>query len=262
MVVLIVIVLVLVVVLPIVGWALWLLISAAVVGAIIGGLARLVLPGRQEIGVLNTIFIGWIGSLIGSLIGRHLFHVGSFLTVLCEIAVAAILVAIASSGAGNAFARRNSALRWYRPAARYEASGLDEADLRQWAVRHPLSQDCRRPRAVRSVAGVELLDKTGKDPLPLSWIGDDLSDRRQIGDNVVLQVKDELRISAEICQPISWPLCRDAAEINRIFKSVKANLDSPGCSRASTGGGDVDGPLGQRRGWADLESLAYFVLHI
>jgi uncharacterized membrane protein YeaQ/YmgE (transglycosylase-associated protein family) len=112
MVILIVVLLVLLVVLPIVGWAVWLLISAAFVGAIIGGLARLVLPGRQEIGILSTIVIGWIGSLLGSLIGRHLFHVGSFLTVLCEIGVAAILVAIASSGAGNAVAHRNNTLRW------------------------------------------------------------------------------------------------------------------------------------------------------
>jgi uncharacterized membrane protein YeaQ/YmgE (transglycosylase-associated protein family) len=112
MVVLIVVLLVLVLVLPIVGWGLWILLSAALVGAVIGGLARLVLPGRQNIGVLSTIVIGWIGSLIGSLIGRHLFHVGTILTVLCEIAVAAILVAIASSRAGNAVAHRNASLRW------------------------------------------------------------------------------------------------------------------------------------------------------
>ncbi|MGF7238676.1 MAG: GlsB/YeaQ/YmgE family stress response membrane protein [Frankia sp.] len=112
MVILIVVLLVLVVVLPIVGWALWLLVSAALVGAIIGGLARLVIPGRQRIGIFSTVVIGWIGSLVGSLIGRHLFHVGSVLTVLCEIGVAAVLVAIASSGAGNAIAHRNSSLRW------------------------------------------------------------------------------------------------------------------------------------------------------
>jgi uncharacterized membrane protein YeaQ/YmgE (transglycosylase-associated protein family) len=112
MVILIVVLLVLLVVLPIVGWALWLLISAALVGAIIGGLARLALPGRQQIGIFSTIVIGWIGSLVGSLIGRHLFHVGTVLTLLCEIAVAAGLVAIASSGAGNSIAKRNSSLRW------------------------------------------------------------------------------------------------------------------------------------------------------
>jgi len=112
MVILLVVLLVLVVVLSIAGWVLWLLISAAIVGGIIGGLARLVLPGRQEIGILSTIVIGWIGSLVGSLVGRHLFHVGTFLTLLCEVAAAAILVAIATSRAGNAVAHRNSSLRW------------------------------------------------------------------------------------------------------------------------------------------------------
>jgi uncharacterized membrane protein YeaQ/YmgE (transglycosylase-associated protein family) len=112
MLVLVVILLVLLIVLPIVGWALWLLISTALVGAIIGGLARLVIPGRQDIGILATIAIGWIGSLVGSLLGRHLFHVGTFLTILCEIGVAAILVALASSRAGNAVAHRKSSLRW------------------------------------------------------------------------------------------------------------------------------------------------------
>jgi uncharacterized membrane protein YeaQ/YmgE (transglycosylase-associated protein family) len=112
MVVLIAVLLVLVIVLPIVGWALWLVITTALVGAVIGGLARLVLPGRQEIGIFSTIVIGWIGSLVGSLIGRHLFHFGSLLTVVCEIGVAAALVAFAGSGGGNAIARRNGSLRW------------------------------------------------------------------------------------------------------------------------------------------------------
>ncbi len=109
---LLVVLVVLVILVPIVGWALWLLLSAALVGAVIGGLARLVLPGRQPIGMLSTIVIGWIGSLIGSLLGRHVLHVGTVLTILCEVGVAAILVALASGGAGNALARRNNTLRW------------------------------------------------------------------------------------------------------------------------------------------------------
>jgi uncharacterized membrane protein YeaQ/YmgE (transglycosylase-associated protein family) len=112
MIVLIVILLVLLVVLPIVGWTLYLLISAAIVGAIIGGLARLALPGRQDLGLFSTIVIGWIGSVFGSLLGRHVFHVGSLLTILCEIGVAAVLVAIASGGVGNVAARRSKTLRW------------------------------------------------------------------------------------------------------------------------------------------------------
>jgi len=112
MLVLIAVLIVLVIVLPIVGWAVWILLSAALVGAIIGGLARLVIPGKQDLGIFATIVIGWIGSLIGSLIGRHALHSGRFVTILCEIGVAAVLVLIASSRVGNGAARRSSSLRW------------------------------------------------------------------------------------------------------------------------------------------------------
>jgi|KBSSwiStaDraftv2_1062776.scaffolds.fasta_scaffold13272_2 uncharacterized membrane protein YeaQ/YmgE (transglycosylase-associated protein family) len=95
-----------------ISWVAWVIISALVVGAIIGGLARLLIPGRQEIGFLSTILIGWIGSFIGGLLGRHAFHSGRAVTYLLEIAVAAVLVLIASSGAGNAVARRTTSLRW------------------------------------------------------------------------------------------------------------------------------------------------------
>lgn len=111
MLLLIVVLIVLLIVLPLVGWTLWLLLSAALVGLVIGGLARLVLPGRQDIGILSTIIIGWIGSVFGSLLGRHVAHTGTFLTVLIEIGVAAVLVALASSAMGNVAARRNASLR-------------------------------------------------------------------------------------------------------------------------------------------------------
>jgi uncharacterized membrane protein YeaQ/YmgE (transglycosylase-associated protein family) len=112
MIVILVVLVVLLVVLPIAGWALWILLSAALVGAIIGGLARLVLPGKQDIGVLSTIAIGWVGSLAGSLVGRHIFHWGSFLTVVLEIIVAAVLVAIAAGGVGNLAAKHDRRLRF------------------------------------------------------------------------------------------------------------------------------------------------------
>ncbi|GAC1382397.1 MAG: hypothetical protein NVSMB48_12700 [Marmoricola sp.] len=102
---LIAVLIVLLIVLAIAGWALWLLLSAALVGAIIGGLARLVLPGRQDISIFATVLLGWIGSLVGSLFGRHVFHVGSLLTILCEIGAAAILVGIASSTQGRSLTR-------------------------------------------------------------------------------------------------------------------------------------------------------------
>ena len=42
------------------------LISAIIAGIIIGALARLVLPGKQNISILMTIVLGAIGSLAGS----------------------------------------------------------------------------------------------------------------------------------------------------------------------------------------------------
>lgn len=44
------------------------IISAIIVGIIIGVLGRLVVPGRQHIGVLWTIVIGIVAALIGSAI--------------------------------------------------------------------------------------------------------------------------------------------------------------------------------------------------
>ncbi|MER7736785.1 GlsB/YeaQ/YmgE family stress response membrane protein [Streptomyces sp. NPDC096538] len=42
------------------------IISALVIGVVIGILGRLVVPGRQRIGVLWTILVGIVAALIGS----------------------------------------------------------------------------------------------------------------------------------------------------------------------------------------------------
>ncbi|MGY3200229.1 GlsB/YeaQ/YmgE family stress response membrane protein [Streptomyces sp. TE5632] len=42
------------------------IISAIVIGIVIGVLGRLVVPGRQRIGVLWTILVGIVAALIGS----------------------------------------------------------------------------------------------------------------------------------------------------------------------------------------------------
>lgn len=112
MIALLVILVLLLIVFPIVGFAASVLISVVIVGGIIGALARLVIPGHQEIGIFATIILGWIGSLVGGFLGNRVFHVNGFVTVLLEIAVAAVLVAIASSGAGNGLARRDRTLRY------------------------------------------------------------------------------------------------------------------------------------------------------
>ncbi|MGW0818558.1 GlsB/YeaQ/YmgE family stress response membrane protein [Streptomyces viridiviolaceus] len=42
------------------------IISAIVIGIVIGVLGRLVVPGRQRIGILWTILVGIVAALIGS----------------------------------------------------------------------------------------------------------------------------------------------------------------------------------------------------
>jgi uncharacterized membrane protein YeaQ/YmgE (transglycosylase-associated protein family) len=80
------------VVLPLVGVALWWLISTAVVGLVVGALGRLIVPGTQSIGFLATIACGLAGALVGGAIGRAVG--GRFVTVLIEIGVAAAAVAV------------------------------------------------------------------------------------------------------------------------------------------------------------------------
>jgi uncharacterized membrane protein YeaQ/YmgE (transglycosylase-associated protein family) len=93
------------VILPVIGFALWALISAIVVGAIIGMLARLVLPGHAPIGAWATILLGWIGSMVGGFVGYEVLDLSRFPTVLIEIAVAAVLI-FAWASADRAALRR------------------------------------------------------------------------------------------------------------------------------------------------------------
>ncbi|GAA1268766.1 hypothetical protein GCM10009677_21670 [Sphaerisporangium rubeum] len=48
------------------------ILGAIVIGAIIGALGRLVLPGRQPIGWLLTIVVGIVAALIGTAIAQVL----------------------------------------------------------------------------------------------------------------------------------------------------------------------------------------------
>lgn len=51
-----------------------LIISLIVIGLIAGAIARLLVPGRQDIGIAATIVLGIIGSFIGGFLGYLLFH--------------------------------------------------------------------------------------------------------------------------------------------------------------------------------------------
>lgn len=47
------------------------IITAIIIGAIIGGLGRLLLPGRQPIGVLLTVAIGIVAAIIGTALAQQ-----------------------------------------------------------------------------------------------------------------------------------------------------------------------------------------------
>lgn len=51
---------------------LWSIISWIVVGIVVGALARLVVPGKQNISIAVTIILGILGALIGGFLARQL----------------------------------------------------------------------------------------------------------------------------------------------------------------------------------------------
>jgi uncharacterized membrane protein YeaQ/YmgE (transglycosylase-associated protein family) len=50
------------------------LIGLIIIGLIAGAIARLLVPGKQELSIPATILIGIIGSFVGGFLGYLLFH--------------------------------------------------------------------------------------------------------------------------------------------------------------------------------------------
>ena len=86
-----------IVVLLIIGWAVvglaLKLLWWALLGLVIGALARLILPGRQAIGWLATAGAGIAGALLGGIIADALGF-GSVLQFIVAVGVAAALIAL------------------------------------------------------------------------------------------------------------------------------------------------------------------------
>jgi uncharacterized membrane protein YeaQ/YmgE (transglycosylase-associated protein family) len=51
-----------------------LIISLIIIGLIAGAIARLLVPGRQDISIIGTIVLGIVGSFIGGFLGYLIFH--------------------------------------------------------------------------------------------------------------------------------------------------------------------------------------------
>ncbi|MFJ9576326.1 GlsB/YeaQ/YmgE family stress response membrane protein [Streptomyces sp. NPDC101191] len=73
------------------------LVSALLIGAVVGTLGRLALPGRQHIGVLWTLVVGVAaalsGSLLAALTGVGEAAAGDWLEVGLQVVLAALGVA-------------------------------------------------------------------------------------------------------------------------------------------------------------------------
>lgn len=75
------------------------IIVTVILGAIIGALARFVLPGKQNISTLVTVILGILGALIGSWLWTGVLNKGDtsgidWIALLLGVVVAAVLIVI------------------------------------------------------------------------------------------------------------------------------------------------------------------------
>ena len=74
------------------------IIMAIVIGAIIGALARFVLPGRQSIGILMTIIIGIVAALLGTWLAQQVGVATTdgidWIEIVFQVGLAAVAIAL------------------------------------------------------------------------------------------------------------------------------------------------------------------------
>ncbi|MFE9201347.1 GlsB/YeaQ/YmgE family stress response membrane protein [Micromonospora sp. NPDC007230] len=82
------------------------ILSAIIIGLIIGALGRLVVPGRQSIPIWLTVLIGVVAAVLGTLVAT-VFGVAETRGIdWIELALQVVFAAIGVSIASNAYGRR------------------------------------------------------------------------------------------------------------------------------------------------------------
>jgi uncharacterized membrane protein YeaQ/YmgE (transglycosylase-associated protein family) len=80
-------------------------ITAIIIGLIIGALGRLVVPGRQNIGIWLTLLIGVVAALVGTLIAGALGVAKTpgvdWIELILQVALAAVGVGIVAGIRGR-----------------------------------------------------------------------------------------------------------------------------------------------------------------
>jgi len=89
-----------------------LIIGSLIFGIILGPLARLVLPGRQAIGIGWTIGAGFIGALVGGLVANAVGLSDTkdnidWIRILIQLGCAVVAVAAIASWKGSQSTRTN-----------------------------------------------------------------------------------------------------------------------------------------------------------
>jgi uncharacterized membrane protein YeaQ/YmgE (transglycosylase-associated protein family) len=80
------------------------IVSILIFGLIIGLLGRLIVPGRNSMGLFKTALVGIVGALIGGFIAKLIWkapathHLGF---LICEVLGAAVIVALVSRSGGR-----------------------------------------------------------------------------------------------------------------------------------------------------------------
>jgi uncharacterized membrane protein YeaQ/YmgE (transglycosylase-associated protein family) len=83
-----------------------------VTGLVVGGLAHLLVPGRNRIGIIRTLVVGIVGALVGGFLTTLLLGAGHILiTFLVALVVAALLIAAMTRPSGRRWSGRRRR-RW------------------------------------------------------------------------------------------------------------------------------------------------------
>ena len=87
------------------------ILGLILIGIVIGILARLVMPGRQSIGMLMTVLLGIGGALIGGIVASAIgegdvFELNAIGTIVGIIAAVLLIAAAEAFGVGEDRSRR------------------------------------------------------------------------------------------------------------------------------------------------------------
>jgi len=86
------------------------IVVAIIVGLVVGAVARLLLPGRQDVPIWLTIVLGIVGAVVGNYLAA-LLGVGAtngidWIRHILQVAVAAVLIAALEPTFGRRYGRR------------------------------------------------------------------------------------------------------------------------------------------------------------